>query len=177
MIRFLEIFVALLSIGLQGFVVYYGYRLYKLMKPVKYWTFGWELFCISMLLIVLRRCFTTYNDIFINCPVSDVNYFFEYGLLIAISILLIAFVYKLKSLFLEYINGKGHLLIDREDAVIAREKAVTVREQRLIVEEPNGIEVNEPKKVIVDVGEKKVFAESPKKVVIINPKNIVEIKE
>ncbi len=184
MIRFLEILVALLAIGLQGFVVYYGYRLYKLMKPIKYWTTGWALFCISMLLIVLRRCFTTYHDIFITCPTSAPEYFFEYILLIVISLLLILFVYKLKNLFVLYINGGANVLHERENLlskrevlVKGREKAVAKRElalHLLTVEEPNGVEVDDPKKVTIEVDQKKVLVEKPKKVIVINPKRVSE---
>ncbi len=184
MLRFLEILVALLSIGLQGFVVYYGYKLYKLMKPIKYWTTGWGLFCIAMLAIVLRRCFTTYQDIFIACPTSLIEYFFEYLLLITISLLLILFVYKLKNLFVLYINGGANVLHERENLlskrevlVSGREKEITRRElalRLLTVEEPNGVEVDDPKKVTIEVDQKKVLVEKPKKVIVINPKKVTE---
>jgi hypothetical protein len=168
MIKILEILAAFLSITLQGTVVYYGYRLYKIMKPTRYWTSAWILFCISMSIITLRRCLAAYYSV--QSGHTSV-YFLESFLLIAISCLLIGFVLKLKILFIQYIKING-----REAAVSKREREVTKREKLLIVE-PDIAEIEEPHKVIVDVLAKKVTVQKPKKVIVVNPKKVVEETE
>lgn len=108
----LVVFLYVIALILQLLVIGYSYRLFRLIKPLKYWTRAWGIFTASIALVFVRRVWSLI-DLFENCPPSLVShYVIEASILILVSGLWFIFVQQLKTLFVRYLNGdqeiKGH---------------------------------------------------------------------
>lgn len=109
-------------------VVYYSYVLFKMVKPLKFWTRAWGVFTVGNILISLRRMLSAYEILVGGCPSELTNrHLMELSLLIIISGLFLCFSYKLEHLFKKYLNGEG-VLLEREQVIESREKSAQVRE-------------------------------------------------
>lgn len=51
---------SLISILLQGVVVYLSYQLFKLVKPIRVWTRAWAMLGIGMGIVALRRAWSLF---------------------------------------------------------------------------------------------------------------------
>ena len=114
------VILSLISIFLQGMVVYLSYQLFKLVKPIRGWTRAWAMLCLGMGIVALRRVWALY--IFIketdwmsgNCPINLADRYVEVFLLLTISLLWIGFIYSLKNIFVKYLGPKREVVEDPE---------------------------------------------------------------
>lgn len=109
----LNLTLGIISLILHVVVVYYGWRMYKILNPVRYWSNAWLLYLIANLLILLRR----FVGVFIIqwsvlcspktlIPIgADWYIALEYLLQITVSILLVLFGKKLTQLYSKYFNN------------------------------------------------------------------------
>lgn len=114
-----------LQLVLQLFVIYYGYVLFRMVRPLKFWTRAWGIFTVSMILVFLRRSWNLF-ELFSGCP-DHTKATIEALLMIVISALWLCFSYKLEHLFKKYLNGEG-VLLEREQVIESREKTAQSRE-------------------------------------------------
>jgi hypothetical protein len=96
----LNLILGVIGLILHALVVYYGYQMYRMLNPVRYWTSAWLFFSAANLFILIRR----FIAIFTLCsPLTFSWYvFLEVILQIAISILLVVFVKQLHLLYGKY---------------------------------------------------------------------------
>ena len=97
---------------LQALVVYYGYKLYKILNPVRYWSTAWLLYTIANLLILIRRVV----GIFLIDDISGISAAtVEYLIQVAVSILLLIFGKRLSQLYSKYFNDGLNLQSWKEE--------------------------------------------------------------
>jgi hypothetical protein len=108
-----------LGLLLQALVVWYGWHLARTLNGVDYWTAGWRFYTGANLLILIRRCIGMYSAM--GTIVPSMSYIWpvtaEYILQIVVSLSLLVFGFKLKQLFLKYLEGDWRAMRDaRRDA-------------------------------------------------------------
>ena len=98
----------ILCLFLHAAVVYYGYKMYRLLHPVRYWSNAWLLYSLGNLVILIRRfigIFTIQKTIvpgmILVWPATA-----EYLLQILVSILLLMFGMSLKKLYDKYFSDR-----------------------------------------------------------------------
>lgn len=91
-----------ISIILHLLVCFYGFRLYKILNPVRYWSHAWLLYSVANALIVVRR----FIGIFIiGNPSINLPNVLEVLVQIVISILLLVFGRGLGKLYEKYFTN------------------------------------------------------------------------
>lgn len=98
-----------LSILLQGVVVYYGWRMSRLVKWLSDWTPAWLVFTAGSGIIFLRRIIWTIEAVK-GCPttkLASIGTVVESFLTIGVSCLMLVFVFILRRLFQTYIKTNG----------------------------------------------------------------------
>jgi|GEM_PF-6490062 len=103
-----NLIIAILSLIIQVLVVYYGYRMYRILNPVRYWSSSWLLYSVANLLILFRRIIGViydYQMLSININFSWSWLIYEKLLQVGVSILLLIFVMKLKKLYRKYFEN------------------------------------------------------------------------
>lgn len=107
----------IMALLFQLFVVFNGYKLYKIVKPLRCWTMAWGLFSLSMMIVVVRRLLAFIDfiyDVLVCEQMTGLGMrFTEIFIEIIISGLWVIFVWKLKKLFANYLNG-GNISIPEE---------------------------------------------------------------
>lgn len=87
---------AIISLAIHALVVFYGWKMYKILNPVRYWSSAWLLFLLGNLLIFIRRSIA----VFVNTPTL-----IELLIQIVVSFLLLAFVQQLNRLYTKYFSN------------------------------------------------------------------------
>jgi len=94
----LNLILGIISLILQAVVVYYGYRLYNILNPVRYWSHAWLLYTTGNLLILIRRAVGLF---LVGCTTS-VAVTLENVIQIAVSVLLLVFGWTLSKMYSKY---------------------------------------------------------------------------
>jgi len=103
-----NLMIGIISVILHVLVVYYGWKMYKILNPVRYWTNAWLLYSSGNMLILIRRVIGLY---IISCGELTLNMKIvwsvtvEYILQICVSILLLMFGMFLKKLYDKYFSN------------------------------------------------------------------------
>jgi len=99
----LNLMLGIVGLVLHSFVVYYGWRMYKILNPVRYWSNAWLLYSSANLLILIRRVIEIF---FIQKTLIPMSFGWsvtaEYLLQIVVSILLLIFGKCLSQLYSKY---------------------------------------------------------------------------
>lgn len=96
----LNLILHVIGLMLHALVIYYGYQMYRLMNPVRYWTSSWLFFSAANLLILIRR-FIAIFDVCLPLNFSWIV-FIEVILQIIVSILFVVFLKRLQLLYAKY---------------------------------------------------------------------------
>ena len=102
----LNLTIAIISLILHALVVYYGWKMYRIMNPVRYWTNAWLLYSLGNLLILIRRIIGMFIiekaavPIMVSWSITS-----EYLLQVLVSILLLLFSMNLKKLYDKYFSN------------------------------------------------------------------------
>ena len=104
--------IGLISVLLQIVVVYYGWRLLRMLTHADYWTAAWKWYTVGNTLILFRRIigFSSVYGTLTPGMKFPVQVAFEYLLQIVVSVSLFIFGMKLKQLCEKYLNGTKHIL-------------------------------------------------------------------
>lgn len=98
----------ILSVILQGLVVYYGIRLYSIVGHTKYWSIAWKLYLCANSIILVRRLVGIVGlmPVLANNNNSKIIYYklAEQILAIGVSVLFLLFGKKLNCLFTRYMS-------------------------------------------------------------------------
>ena len=99
----LNLILGIIGLVFHVLVVYYGYRMYRILNPVRYWTGAWLLFSLGNSLILVRRCLGLYS----LCSLLDFTWpvFFELLVQVIVSALLLLFVKQLNKLYTKYFTN------------------------------------------------------------------------
>lgn len=104
----LNIMLGIASLVIQALVVYYGWKMYRILNPVRYWSNAWFLYSLANLMILIRRVielftsewFITYSPkTLLDLALYTTT---EYIIQIVVSILLLVFGKNLNSLYSKY---------------------------------------------------------------------------
>lgn len=129
----LTLVLAIISLILQATVVYYGWKMARILNPVRFWTQGWKLYTLGNLFIFLRRVVGLIvvlkgEDVFdkfkyftisnmVSWPVAEVT------LQIAVSIVFLLFGWSLQSLYSKYFEDGLNIPSWKNEQKVALEKA------------------------------------------------------
>jgi hypothetical protein len=107
-VPFIHIFLMGLAVILQGAVAYYSWKLYRMIKPLQYWTKAWFVYFIGMLIVIIRRMWGIFAWAF-GCYTNGWVGIVESLILLVVSFTWLFFIYELKQLFGKYLGpiGKG----------------------------------------------------------------------
>jgi hypothetical protein len=113
----LDFGLAVISLIIQALVVWFGWKMYRILNPVRYWTNGWLLYTIGNVMILLRRVigfvvawkgekiFTGWEHLAIT-NMSNVSWLSaEFFLQIAVSVVFLIFGWNLKHLYTKYFEN------------------------------------------------------------------------
>jgi hypothetical protein len=109
MVNLLVVTASLLT---QCFVIYFSFRLWRILNPVRYWSNAWLLYTIANLSILIRRiigvyvtaCAGGYEIISPNMTLAW-PVLVENLVQIFVSVLLLAFVWNLRKLYIKYFEN------------------------------------------------------------------------
>ena len=97
----LNLILLAISIVLQIIVVYYGWRLYRILNPVRYWSNAWLLYSLANLAILIRRTLEFFSICFELFTILTIEYLVQ----VLVSVLLLVFSFNLKKLYTKYFNN------------------------------------------------------------------------
>ena len=97
----LNLVIKIIALMLQVVVVYYGWRMYRILNPVLYWSNAWLLYSVANLAILIRRTLEFFAICFVYPVILSVDYLLE----VLVSILLLTFSINLKKLYEKYFNN------------------------------------------------------------------------
>jgi hypothetical protein len=117
-----------LTLGIVGlivhaFVVYYGWRMYRILNPVRYWSNAWLLYSAANLLILTRRIMGIF---FVQKTIVPMSFTWsvtaEHLLEIVVSILLLTFGKCLSQLYSKYFSDGLNIKSWEEEQKTKRNK-------------------------------------------------------